>query len=214
MKTLVGIILLMLLNPVYSKSEGNYEKAMKEALDKMNQTSSIDERQLVANQFDRIADVEKENWLPVYHAAYVRVLMAAMEQDTKMKDTYLDAAQLNLDEVEKMDHDAAERLALQGFLIMIRMSVDPSRGMELGQECAMMLHQAYAMNSQNPRAVLILGQFKHGSAQYMGEDTSEACAMFDEALQLLDQTQTDASAGFLPNWGKDLSLTMQKQCQE
>ncbi|MCK5371126.1 MAG: hypothetical protein KAQ62_21345, partial [Cyclobacteriaceae bacterium] len=111
-------------------------------------------------------------------------------------------------------HDAAERLALQGFLIMIRMSVDPSRGMELGQECAMMLHQAYAMNSQNPRAVLMLGQFKHGSAQYMGEDTSEACAMFDEALQLLDQTQTDASADFLPNWGKDLSLTMQKQCQE
>ncbi len=162
----------------------------------------------------QIADVEKENWLPVYHAAYVRVLMAAMEQDTKMKDTYLDAAQLNLDEVEKMAHDATERMAVQGFLIMIRMSIDPARGMELGQKCAMILNQAYAMNSQNPRAVLMLAQFKHGSAQYLGEDTSESCAMFDTALQLLDQPQKDTSVDFLPNWGKDLALTMQKQCQE
>jgi hypothetical protein len=140
--------------------------------------------------------------------------MAAMEQDLQKKDPYLDAAQQNLDAIEKMEHDATERMALQGFLTMIRMSVDLSRGMELGQNCAMLLNQAYQMNNQNPRAVLMLAQFNHGSAQYMGADTSESCAMFNEALQLLDQEEAEESEQFLPSWGRDIALMMQEQCQQ
>ncbi len=214
MKTLIGIIVLIVLHPLCSFGEGNYEKAMKDALDKLNQAASVDEMQMIANQFDRIGEVEKDNWLPYYHAAYARVMIAAMEQDIPKKDAYLDAAQLNLDALEKMEHDAVERMALHGFLIMIRMSVDPSRGMELGQQCAMIVHQAYEMNKQNPRAVLMLAQFNFGSANYMGEDTSEPCAMFDSVLQLLDQPQTDSSANFLPNWGKDMAIGMKQQCPE
>ena len=85
--------------------------------------------------------------------------------------------------------------------------------MELGQKCAMALNQAYMMNNQNPRAVLMLGQFNHGSAQYMGADTSEACAMFAEALQLLDQAKEDEADQFLPKWGKNMALNMQGLCQ-
>ncbi len=214
MKTLMSIILLIVLSPAFSKNGDNYEKAMRDALDKMSLATSVDELSLVANQFERIANVEKESWLPVYHAGYARVLMAAMEQDLQKKDPYLDAAQKNLDIAENMEHDATERMALQGFLYMIRMSIDPARGMELGQKCAMVLNQAYMMNNQNPRAVLMLGQFNHGSALYMGADTSEACAMFDTALQLLDQAQDEGADQFLPNWGKDLALNLQRQCQK
>ncbi len=213
MKTLTTIILLIVLCPAFSKSGDNYEKAMRVALDKMSQATSVNDLSLVANQFERIANVENERWLPVYYAGYARVLMAAMEQDLQKKDPYLDAAQQNLDAVEKMEHDATERMALQGFLYMIRMSVDPARGVELGQKCAMILNQAYMMNNQNPRAILMLGQFNHGSATYMGADTSEACAMFDTALQLLE-SQDEESEKFLPNWGKDLALNMQRQCQK
>jgi hypothetical protein len=48
----------------------------------------------------------------------------------------------------------------------------------------------------------------------MGEDTSESCAMFDEALQLLEQSEVEDSEPFLPNWGKNIALMMQQQCQE
>ena len=214
MKTIASIILLIAISPVFSTNVNDYEKAMKDALVKLNQATTVDDLSLVANQFERIANVEKDNWLPIYYGAYSRVMMAAMELDPQKKDPYLDAVQQNLDEVEKLDHDATERMALQGFLYMIRMSVDPARGIELGQKCAMILNQAYMMNDQNPRAVLMLGQFNHGSAQYMGADTSEACAMFDTTLQLLDQPREKDSDKFLPNWGKDLALNMQKQCQK
>lgn len=214
MKTLLSIILLIVIHPLCSKSEGNYEKAMKDALDKMSQAASVEQLQMVANQFDRIADVKKDSWIPLYHAAYARVMTAAMEQDVEKKDSYLDQAQLNLDSLEKKKHNVTERMALQGFLIMIRMSVDPSRGMALGMECGMLIHQAYEMNKQNPRAVLMLAQFNFGSAQYLGEDLTEPCGMFDEALKLLDQANTEALDDFLPKWGKNIALTMKEQCPE
>lgn len=213
MKRLTTILLLMVLSPIFSKGDSTYEKAMKDALGKLNQAASIEDFQQVANQFDRIANVENDNWLPAYHAAYVKVMMAAMEQDVQKKDPYLDAAQQNLDAVEAMEHDAVERLALQGFLTMIRMSVDPARGMELGMDCGMVVNQAYNMNNQNPRAVLMLAQFNHGSASYMGQDTSESCAMFDEVLKLLDEAESTEADPFLPSWGRNMATMMQQQCQ-
>jgi hypothetical protein len=214
MKRLTTIVLVVMLSPVLSKGDGNFEKAMKKALGKMNQAASIDDFQQVANQFDRIANVETDNWLPVYHAAYSKVMMAAMEEDTQKKDPYLDAAQQNLDAIEEMEHDETERLALQGFLTMIRMSVDPARGMELGMECGMIVNRAYTLNNQNPRSVLMLAQFNHGTASYMGQDTSEACAMFDEVIKLLDEVEAGKRDPFLPSWGRNMASMMQQQCKQ
>ena len=213
MRTLSGLLIAIILNPLFSYGEGKYEKAMKNALEGLNQAATIEDFRQVANQFDRIGDNEKDKWLPKYHAAYAKVMMASMEEDLQKKDPFLDAAQLNLDAIEKMEHDESERLALEGFLIMIRMSVSLDRGMELGMDCGMILNQAYTLNNQNPRAVLMLAQFKFGSAQYMGQDTSESCAMFDEALELFEQTDNKESEPFLPVWGKNLAQIFKQQCQ-
>ncbi len=214
MKTITSIILVLVLSPVFSIKGNNYEKAMKNALHNMSQAASVEDLSLVANQFERIANAENENWVPVYYAGYTRVLIAAMESDVQKKDPYLDAAQQHIDAVENMEHDATERMALQGFLYMIRMSVDPARGVELGQQCAMILNQAYMMNDQNPRAVLMLAQFNLGTAQYMGTDTSEACTMLTAALLLLDQSKDQSADPFLPSWGRDMALMVQNQCQK
>jgi hypothetical protein len=214
MKTLMNIILFFfVMNPLFSRDDSAYEKAMKDALTRMNLAATIHDFQEVANQFERIADVKKESWLPLYHAAYARVMMAAMAQDPQKKDPDLDAAQQHLDVMENLEHDTVEKMALEGFLIMIRMSVDASRGMELGSQCAMIINQAYNMNKQNPRAVLMLAQFNFGSASYMGQDTSESCAMFDTAIELFDQAETGETDPFAPRWGKEMALMMKEQCK-
>jgi len=211
MKTYLSILLILFASSIASAKD-NYEKAMQDALDKLEAASTVDQLQPVANQFDRIADVKNDDWLPQYHAAYARVMMAAMEADIDNKDAFLDAAQLHLDAVKKLEHDASERLALQGFLHMIRMSIDPGRGMELGMVCGSIIQQAYDLNNQNPRAVLMLGQFQFGSAQYMGQDTSEACGLFDETLRLLDQSEHQARANFSPSWGRSIAEQGKQQC--
>ena len=213
MRTLTGLLIAIILNPLFSYGESKYEKAMKKALEGLNEAATIEDFRQAANQFDRIGENEKDKWLPQYHAAYAKVMMASIEQDLQKKDPFLDAAQLNLDAIEKLEHDESERLALEGFLIMIRMSVSLDRGMELGMDCGMILNQAYTLNNQNPRAVLMLAQFKFGSAQYMGQDTSESCAMFDESLELLDQSEINESEIFLPVWGRNLAQILKQQCQ-
>jgi len=213
MRTLTGLLIAIVLNPVFSYGESKYEKAMKDALDGLNQAATIDDFRQAANLFDRIGDNEKEEWLPQYHAAYAKVMMASIQEDPQKKDPFLDAAQLNLDAIEKLEHDESERLALEGFLIMIRMSVSIDRGMELGMDCGMILNQAYTLNNQNPRAILMLGQFKFGSAQYMGQDTSESCAMFEDSMELLEQSENEETEPFLPAWGKNLAQILKQQCQ-
>jgi hypothetical protein len=213
MKTITGLLIAIILNPLFTYGGSKYEKAMKEALNGLNQATTVDDFRQAANQFDRIGDIEKDKWLPQYHAAYAKVMMASMEEDPQKKDPFLDAAQLNLDVIEKLEHNQSERLALEGFLIMIRMSVSLDRGMELGMDCGMILNQAYTLNNQNPRAVLMLAQFKFGSAQYMGQDTSESCAMFEESLELLDQAEQKESEPFQPAWGRNLAQVLKQQCQ-
>ena len=213
MRTITGLLIAIVLNPLFSYGESNYEKAMRKALEGLDQATTIDDFRKVANQFDRIGEIEEDKWLPLYHAAYAKVMMASMEEDLQKKDPFLDAAQLNLDAIEKLQHDESERLALEGFLIMIRMSVSLDRGMELGMDCGMILNQAYTLNNQNPRAVLMLAQFKFGSAQYMGQDTSESCEMFEESLELLEEHENKGSEPFLPVWGKNLAHILKQQCQ-
>lgn len=213
MRTLTGLFIAIVLSPVFSYGESTYEKAMEEALEGLNQATTIEDFRQAANQFDRIGDIEKDKWLPQYHAAYAKVMMASIQEDPQKKDPFLDAAQLNLDVIEKLEHDKSERLALEGFLIMIRMSVSLDRGMELGMDCGMILNEAYTLNIKNPRAVLMLGQFKYGSASYMGQDTSESCAMFDDTLELLEQAENEENDQFQPAWGKNLALIFQQQCQ-
>ncbi len=213
MRTLTGLLFAIIMNPVFSYSETTYEKAMKDALNMLNQATNIDDFREAANQFDRIGDIEEDKWLPQYHAAYAKVMMASIEADLQKKDPFLDAAQLNLDAIENLEHDVSERLALEGFLIMIRMSVSLDRGMELGMDCGMILNEAYTLNNQNPRAVLMLAQFKHGSAQYMGQDTSESCAMFEEALELLEKNEKAEKDQILPAWGKEMALILRQPCQ-
>ena len=214
MKTLAIICAMtFIVTVLYANDDNAYKKAMKEAFENMEHAQTIDDFREVANRFERIAEVDKDKWQPLYHAAYARVIMAAMEQDPGKKDPHLDQARGYLDKMEEMEYDTVEKLVLEGFLLMIRMSVDPSRGMELGPDCGMILSQAYAMDSLNPRAVLMMAQFNFGSSSYMGMDTSGPCAMFDDSIELFDQENPDETDPFLPCWGKEMATMMKAQCE-
>ncbi len=46
----------------------------------------------MANNFTRIADAEKTQWLPYYYAAYCYTMDALREQDVSKKDAIADKA--------------------------------------------------------------------------------------------------------------------------
>ena len=214
MKMLSGIIILCFVAACVNASTG-YDKAMKQAIAELNTAGTVAQMSEAGNTFDRIVSGAPEEWLPLYYGAYSRVVMAAMEQDVTKKDAYLDLAESRLEGIIELENfDRSEVLALQGFLNMIRITVDPGvRGQEYSMKSSAVLQEAIAINPQNPRAMLMLAQMSYGSAQFFNADTSESCEMADSASQLLDVEAQNAEDGFAPKLGRYQADAIIAQCK-
>ena len=105
--------------------------------------SSIADWQNIANQFERISNVEKKEWLPFYYAAQATIFMAFQEQDKTKIDAYLDQAQKYIDKATELKKDESELLVLQGMLYQARISVDMmGRGMQFSMKASECLEKA------------------------------------------------------------------------
>ena len=190
-----------------------YEKAMQQAIDQLNQAGSPKAYQAVANQFQRIAQVEQEEWLPRYYASYAYIIQGAMSDEGEQKDQHLDQAQEYLDQAKQMMPEESEVVTLQGYIHMIRVTVDPAtRGPEMAPLATQTLAKAVQMNPDNPRALLLLGQMQYGTAQFFGSDTSEACALISQSVTKFEQVE--AAPSLYPTWGENSATASQKACDQ
>ncbi|MEM9833495.1 MAG: hypothetical protein AAF944_22885 [Bacteroidota bacterium] len=191
----------------------SYEKAMQQAIDQLNQANSPEAYQAVANQFQRIAQVEQEEWLPRYYIGYAYIIQGAMSDDGGQKDQHLDQAQEYLDQAQQIMPEESEIVALQGYLHMIRVTVDAAtRGPEMAPLATQTLAKAVQMNPDNPRALLLLGQMQYGTAQFFGSDTSEACGLINQAVAKFEQAEVASSLH--PAWGKNTATASQQACNQ
>ena len=190
----------------------DYQKAMEKTLATLNEASNPEQLTEVANRFERIAQAEQDQWLPWYYAAYATLNAAAMKQDPPKKDPILDQAQQYLDQALALATDESEVVALQGYIHTIRVTVDPAtRGQELAPLATRTLVRALKMNPDNPRALYLLGQMQYGTAQFFGADTSEACALIQQAVAKYKEVTPESA--IMPTWGEENAQRMSKQCQ-
>jgi len=192
--------------------ETPYEKAMKQSLKSLHEAQNMSDFQEVSNAFGRIADVEKMKWLPAYYASYTMTVVAANESDGDLKDEKLDVAQEYLDRAANLENDESEVLALQGFIYMIRIGVDPaSRGQTYSGKSAQSLQKAKSLNPENPRTLFMLAQLSFGTSRFFGSDTSEACEMNNLALKIFDAVEVEEDS-IAPSWGRQQAEQFKLQC--
>lgn len=214
MKKILFLVLGILIAVLAFADESQYEKAMKKSLELLDEAKGMDDFQEASNTFMRIADAEISKWLPAYYASYTMTVIAANEPDGKLKDEKLDIAQEYLDRASGLENDASEILALQGFIYMIRIGVDPAtRGQTYSGKSAQALQKAKSINPQNPRALFMLAQLSFGTAQFFGSDTSEACNMNENALAQFDVEQ-DGNDKFAPKWGRGQAEQFKTNCNK
>ncbi len=212
MKKTIIIILGISVAIVAYADNGRYKKAMRASLEQMEDANTTAEFQSVANKFKRIGEAESDKWLPFYYASYAMTISAAMEENLKKKDINLDAAQKILDRVKEIDHDESEILALQGFIYMIRIGVDPaSRGQEYSMKSADALQKSKKINPENPRALFMMAQLSYGTAPFFGSEITEACQLNDSAIDIFETSNQDKD-NFLPQWGRNQALEFKKRC--
>jgi tetratricopeptide (TPR) repeat protein len=212
----LAIIVMMLISLMTYASNEAYEKAMLKELQNMKTAASPEDLKKVANGFARIAQMAEEEWLPDYYAALALANAGfRSEGGANVKDPFFDQAKKHVDKAAKISPNNSEVVALQGFITMGELAVDPaSRGQHLSVLAMQTFGKAVELNRQNPRAIMMLGQMELGMAQFFGQGPEKGCGLIKSSLELYEKEASSNEDGtFLPTWGKEMALQIKENCQ-
>jgi hypothetical protein len=205
------LIYVMLITSVSVLANDKYIETMQKNIETVYTAQSIPDIQNAVNAFERIGEAEKAKWEPFYYASFGYVMMATREKDAATKDSYLDLSLKCLERAKALQPNDSEIIALEGFVHMIRVTVDPaSRGQQYSSMAFQSFGKAVTMNPENPRALSLLAQMQYGTAQFFGASTAEACGTLIKALEKFDTFKSDNVLA--PQWGRGMAEGLKSKC--
>lgn len=210
MKTKMMFVLVF-LSFIALANDTVYEEAMGKQVGAVYSAQTVEELQTAVNALDRIGQAEKTKWEPQYYGAFGCIMMATREKDMTKKDSFLDQALERVKLGTEISKGNSELLALEGFVHMLRVSVDPaSRGQRYSGMSMNAFGKALKENPNNPRALSLMAQMQYGTAQFFGNSTAEACGMAQKALTLFSTEKSENPLA--PRWGKEMTEATVKRC--
>ncbi|HNP94904.1 MAG TPA: hypothetical protein PKJ63_04725 [Cyclobacteriaceae bacterium] len=211
MKTYVLILAMSLLTQ-FSWASDKYEQAMLKNIEAVYDAETPEGLQQAVNAFERIGGAEKDKWEPFYYASFGYVMMSVREQDATKKDGLLDKAQEVLKKASAINSQESEIVALEGFIYMMKVTVDPaSRGQQYSGLAMQTFGKALGMNPENPRALALMAQMELGTAQFFKSPIDKACATAKGALEKFDSFQSNNPLA--PRWGRYNAMMVVNQCK-
>lgn len=212
-KVITFITVLFFSIGLHAQDASAYERYMLETLSLYDSVKTLDDYKEIVNRFERIANAEQDQWLPSYYSGLTYIYMSfvrGLEDD--QRDDYIEKALEAIDKAQAINGETSEIVVLRGYAYMAKVSVSPAlRGMTLSGKIAGYFEKALAMDPQNPRANLMAGRWKYGSAQFFGSSTDDACALMQKALELYQAQEEGKSID--PSWGENQAVSMTKRCQ-
>ena len=211
-KLLLSAIILFITIAVFAQNE-KFTAAMKKNLAAMDTSFKNPANLLaVANTFERVASVEKNQWLPYYYAALCQVNYGFLEQDKSKVDGYADKATLLISKADSLSPNNSEISCVKSMIASCHMMVDPmQRWQEYGQESSSNMDAAMQQDPNNPRPYFLKGQ----GLKYTPEQFGGGCTTAKPQLQIaLDKYAAFKPASEIsPNWGKERVEMLIKECK-
>lgn len=211
-KLLLSAIILFITVAVFAQNE-KFTVAMKKNLAAMDTSFKNPANLLaVANTFERVASVEKNQWLPYYYAALCQVNYGFLEQDKSKVDGYADKATLLISKADSLSPNNSEISCVKSMIASCHMMVDPmQRWQEYGQESSTNMDAAMQQDPNNPRPYFLKGQ----GLKYTPEQFGGGCTTAKPQLQIaLDKYAAFKPASEIsPNWGKERVEMLIKECK-
>ena len=167
----------------------------------------------LANNFERIATAEKNQWLPYYYSALCQVNYTYMEQDKSKIDAIADKATMLINKADSLQPKNSEISCIKSMIASAHMMVNPmQRYMEYWPEAASHLESAMQEDPANPRPEYLRGQ----GLKYTPEQFGGGCATAKPVLQAsLDKYNKFILATEIhPNWGKQRVELMISECSK
>lgn len=197
---------------VFAQSE-RYLGAMKKNLASMDTAFANPASLLaVANNFERIANAEKNQWLPYYYAAFCQVNYGFMATDKTKVDAYADKAAALIQKADSLAPNNSEISCMKSMIASCHMMVDPmNRYMQYGQESGSNLTAAISQDPSNPRPHFLKGQGLKYTPEQFGGGCKTALPELQTAIQKYDAFKKESEIS--PDWGKELVEKLITDCK-
>jgi hypothetical protein len=207
------MILIAVMVSMGLMAQDKYQEAMQAGLEKFGSASGVNELQAAALHFERIAEVETEEWLPAYYASLIYCIIAFRTEDVQEKEKFVRQAQTHIDEAMKATPDESEVHTLQGMVYQALIGVDPaSNGQIYGSKANGSFQTAIRLNSENPRPYYLQAVSLLYTPEQYGGGKKAALPLFEKAMGLFAKESPENS--LYPDWGKEDCERNLKVCQE
>jgi hypothetical protein len=164
------------------------------------------------HNFKRIADIEKDKWLPLYYAGSCAMSYAGGTEDLNIIEQWTDVAEEYALKADSLSPQNPEIMILRASNLFIKIQVDMmARGFNYTVKSANLLEKAKKLDPKNPRVYIQMGFMKYMTPQQFGGDKSKACEFFHKAEELLIDVNTQTID---VHWGKDEAASMLRRCQK
>lgn len=200
-KTILIAVLICSASFTFAQS-AKYESAMKSNIAQLDSLMINNNYVELANNFIRIGDAEKTQWLPYYYAAYCYATGGLMEKDNSKKDAIADRADSLITKAGAiLGKDNSETALIKAMIATDHMLVDPqNRYMTYGSAITDNVQLSETLDPTNPRPVLFEAESKFNTPGAYGGGKDAAKPLFDKAKQLFDNFKPESDIS--PNWGR------------
>ena len=200
-KLLFLIAIICIANFTFAQSD-KYAAAMKTNIVQLDSLMSKGNYIDLSNNFERIGDAEKTQWLPYYYAAYCIVTQGYNEKDNSKKDAIADKATQLLGKAETiLGKENSELEVIKSMIATTHMTVDPqSRYMTYGQQISEDLEKSKKLDPTNPRPVLVQAENTFYTPEQFGGGKDAAKPLLDQASKLFNAFKPETELS--PKWGQ------------
>lgn len=212
MKKLIILPIALLLSVASLGQNKKYKEAMKKQIVLLDSAKKTEQFVKVGAGFERLAKIEKSDWLPQYYAAAAYVY-AAFETEGEAIDKYCDKADLIIDRADSLSKNNCEIQVLKAMSAVARIKVDPmARGWQFGKISYDCTNEAMKLDPENPRTYYNKGQMLFYTPESFGGGTTKAKPFLEKAVEKY-KTFKPAS-DIHPNWGKAEANRLLIECKK
>lgn len=166
----------------------------------------------LANNFERIANAEKTEWLPYYYAAFIHVNLGFMQQDKEKIDGIADKANALIETADSLMPGNSEISCIKSMIASCHMMVNPmQRWMEYGKESSENMQAAMQQDPTNPRPYFLKGQGLKFTPESFGGGCKTAKPAFVTAME--KYASFKPASELHPSWGKEQVENLLKECK-
>jgi hypothetical protein len=202
MKKILLLFLLFALT-INAQNDDKYISAMKKNFTMLDTAQTMSTFQLLSNSFERIANAEKDKWLPYYYASYLLTISTFMDTVVEKKDTYLDKADLLLAIADSLEPNNSEVYTIKAMISQGRLIVDPqTRWMKYGPMFSNFISRAKELDPTNPRPDFLQGQSVLYTPEQFGGGKEKALPILKEAEEKFKNFKPQSELH--PDWGEEV----------